>query len=110
MSGGSRRTGSSIRRQFSLLAALLDADGALVTYADLGDVVGSGGVNDAAVIRGYAQRLRTLGITGIETVEGRGLRLTKLPPDWALETVLTMLDVLRSEGYLLPALPLRRAS
>lgn len=97
------------RRQAALLAALLDADGRVVSYGALGDVVGSSGVNDRATLQQYAFRIRRLGILGIEAVANRGYRLTSIPPDWALETVLTMLDVLRRDEREMP-LVWRRAS
>lgn len=97
----SRRTGGEYlsRRQALLLAALLDADGAPVRYRDMGDVVGTSGVDDAEALRSYAARLRMLGVDCIETVPGCGFRMRCLPPDWALADILLMLDVLRAEGY-----------
>src|SRR4051812_16517837 len=92
------------RRQAALLAALLDADGELLTYAALGDVVGSAGVNDKDVIRRYVQRLRELGLTCIAVVDGVGCRLTDVPPDWTLESVLAMLDAMRRYGHEQPIL------
>ena len=83
------------RRQAMLLAALLDADGAVVSYAVLGDVVGTLGVNDQFSVRQYVHRLRQRGIRCVEVVDGRGCRLTTIPPDWALEDVLAMLDAMR---------------
>lgn len=85
------------RCQARLVAMLLDADRRPVSYLDLGDAVGANGVNCPALIRVYAHRLRRRGIDGLEAVPGFGYRLMKLPPDWALEDVLAMLDVLRRE-------------
>lgn len=97
------------RCQASLLAALLDADGALMPYAELGDVVGSLGVNDSVTVRSHVLRIRRQGIACIEVVTGRGCRLTAVPPDWTLETVLAVLDAMRRDGYGRRVL-LRRAS
>lgn len=91
------------RQQAALLALLLDADGATVPYADLGDVTGSSGVNDPEVIRQYAQRLRRVGVLCVDVVAGVGCRMVGLPPDEILEDVLTMLDVIRRDGFALPA-------
>jgi len=87
------------RRQLMLLAALLDADGSVVRYCELGDVVGTSGVDDSEALRAYASRLRLLGVECIETVVGRGFRMTCLPPDWALDEILMALDQMRAEGY-----------
>jgi hypothetical protein len=87
------------RRQAMLLAALLDADGAVVPYAVLGDLVGASGAYDNAALRTYVRRLEALDLDCVEVVKGRGLRLTTVPPDWTLETVLVMLDALRRDGY-----------
>lgn len=100
----------SIRRQVALVAALLDADGGLLSYVELGDVVGSAGVNDCKVIRQYVNRLRALGVDCIEVVKGRGCRLTGLPPDWMLEDVLAVLDEMRRDGWGQPVLMWRKAS
>lgn len=86
------------QREAALLAALMDADGEIVTYADLGWMLGSDGVNDRACIWTYASRLRLLGVQGIETVNGRGLRMTQVPPDWALEDVLAVLRTMQEIG------------
>lgn len=97
------------RRQAALVAVLLDADKHGVSHVVLGDAVGANGVNCVAVIRLYVHRLRRRGVRGIEAVPGYGYRLTKLPPDWALEDVLAMLDVLRREEREMPMV-WRRAS
>lgn len=98
------------RRQAAILAALLDADGATVDCADLAVVAGSFGVNDGAVLRGYAARLRRRGVDGIASDCRSGWRMTKLPPDWALDDVLRALDELRADGSLPSAATWRRAS
>jgi DNA-binding winged helix-turn-helix (wHTH) protein len=87
------------RRQAALLAALLDADGDVVRYCVMGDVVGTNGVDDPEALRAYASRLRRKGVDCFETVPERGFRMTTLPPDWALPDILAMLDVLRAGGY-----------
>jgi len=97
------------RRQAAMLAALLDADGELLTYAELGAVVGSAGVSDQAVIRRYVQRLRGAGVHCVEVVNGRGCRLTRVPPDWTLESVLALLDEMRRYGFKQPVLMWRVA-
>src|SRR5688572_18040311 len=97
------------RQQARLLAVLLDADGALVPYAALGDVLGSSGVNDASVCRLYVWRLRAKGVGCVAVVNGLGLRMTQLPPDWTLETVLWALDALRRDDEI-PVLVWRWAS
>ena len=89
-------------RQAAILAMLLDADGAVVSYAELGELIGSSGINDSKVIRQYVTRLRQQGVLGVEVVTGRGCRLRALPPDSMLDDVLTMLDVIRREGYARP--------
>lgn len=90
-------------RQARLLAGLLEADGAVVSYARLGDAIGSAGVNDNRVVRQYVERLRRLGLNCIEVVPGRGCRLTSLPPDWTLDSVLAVLDAMRRDGLLVRA-------
>lgn len=94
------------RCQAMLLAALLDADGRVVSYAALGEAVGAWSVNEVYVVRQHVNRLRRKGVACIETVPRRGCRLTAVPPDWTLETVLAMVDVLRRDGY--GAVALRR--
>lgn len=98
------------RRQAAMLAVLLDADGEMLTYAELGDVVGSAGVNDWDVVRRYVQRLRELGVTCIEVERGIGCRLTGVPPDWTLDVVLAMLDEMRRYGFEQPVLRWWRAA
>jgi hypothetical protein len=98
------------RRQAALLAALLDADGATVPYPELGDVVGAAGVNVPLVISQYVNRLRRLGVGCVVVVPGVGLRLAGLPPDWALEDVLALLDEMRRDGFEQPVLRWGRAS
>ena len=90
------------RRQAALLAALLDADGDVVPYWELGAVVGSAGVNDAPVIRRYVRRLQDLGVRCVQIVPRRGCRLTEVPPDWTLDAVLAMLDTMRRDGFCQP--------
>lgn len=84
-------------RQAAILATLLEADGAVVSYVRLGDVTGTLEVNVNAAIGLYAHRIRARGIDCIETVVGRGLRMKCLPPDWALEDILAVLDTLRRQ-------------
>jgi hypothetical protein len=98
------------RRQAALLAALLDADGEMLTYAELGATVGTRGVNDTNAICQYVHRLRALGLACVEVVAGRGLRLVDIPPDWTLESVLAMLDAMRRYGYEQPVLKWSRAA
>jgi biotin operon repressor len=98
------------RRQAMLLAHLLDADGAVVPYAELGDVVGTSGVADDVAIRLYVFRLRQLGLRCVETVAARGCRLTAVPPDWTLETVLAVLDAMRRDAAEPTVLEWRKAS
>lgn len=96
-------------QQARFLAVLIDADGAVVSYAVLGDAVGACGVNDRAVLKQYGQRLQERGVGGVEHVRGRGYRMTRIPPDWALDDVLAVLDQMRRAGEL-PAARWRRAS
>jgi hypothetical protein len=91
------------RNQAALLAMLLDADGAIVSYDALGSVVGAYGVSSKHLVRQYRVRLRRLGISGVAVVPRRGLRMVGLPPDEALGDVLAMLDVIRRDGYAVPA-------
>ena len=97
------------RQQAALLALLLDADGATVPYADLGDVTGSAGTNDPKVIRQFLWRLRRAGVLCVDVVAGVGCRMVGLPPDEILGDVLTVLDALRRDGWMRPA-ALERAS
>lgn len=90
------------QREAALLAVLMDADGAVVSYAALGSVIGSYGVDDRLCIRQYVHRLRRTGMTCVEVVAGRGLRLTEIPPDWALEDVLAVLRSLQELGVAYP--------
>lgn len=90
------------QREAALLACLMEADGAVVTYADLGQVVGSAGVNDRFCIHQYLHRMRMTGIDCVETVAGRGLRMTEIPPDWALEDVLAVLRSMQEIGIQYP--------
>lgn len=99
----------SIRRQVALVAALLDADGALVPYAVLGDVVGAACVNVVPTVRQYVQRLRRRGVE-IQTVRGRGCRLLRVPPDDMLDDVLAVLDASRRDGWGLPVLQWGRSA
>lgn len=91
------------REQWALLALLLDADGAVVPYAVLGDLIGANGVNDSKAIRQYVRRFERRGIRCVAVVPGRGCRMVGLPPDDVLDDVLTMLDVIRRAGYTQPA-------
>lgn len=95
--------------QWALLAALLAADGDVVRYDDLGDLIGAYGVNVQKVVRQHALRLRARGFLCIEIVPRRGCRLRALPPDAVLEDVLAMLDVIRRDGYAVPAIWRRTA-
>lgn len=88
--------------QARILAVLLDADGATVSYAALGAVVGTSGVNEYKAIRSYAERLRERVGPCVEVVPRRGLRLTAVPPDWTLDTVLWVLDDMRRTGQYVP--------
>lgn len=99
----------SIRRQIALVAALLDADGAVVPYDVLGDVVGANAVNVVPTIRQYVHRLRCRGVE-IQVVRRRGCRLLRVPPDAMLEDVLAVLDAMRRDGWSMPVLMWRRAS
>lgn len=96
--------------QAAVLATLLVADGDVVPYALLGDVVGTSGCDDSKAIRQYAARFRALGFDCVETVPRRGLRLTAVPPDWALPDMLAVLDSLRRQGASLPEHARRKAS
>jgi biotin operon repressor len=102
-------TAGSTRRQTALVAALLDADGAVVSYRSLGIVVGAAEVNVAPVVRQYVQRLRRHGVE-IETVARRGCRLLRVPPDELLEDVLAVLDEMRRDGWGMPMLAWRRTA
>lgn len=99
----------SICRQTALVAALLDADGALVPYDVLGDVVGANAVNVVPCVRQYVHRLRERGVE-IQTVRWRGCRLLRIPPDDMLEDVLAVLDLMRRDGWGLPVLVKRRTA
>lgn len=99
----------SIRRQTALVAALLDADGAVVSYDILGDVVGANCVNVVPTVRQYVHRLRRRGVA-IQTVTGRGCRLLRIPPDEMLEDVLAVLDQMRRDGWGMPVLMRRRTA
>lgn len=96
-------------RQARLLAVLLDADGAIVSYRHLGEAVGSYGVSDRYVLEQYRFRLRERGVDVIEHVSRRGFRMTRIPPDWAIPDVLAVLDAMRRDGEL-PAQRWRRVS
>lgn len=98
------------RRQSMILATLLVADGEVVSYGDLCDVVGTPGWNESEVIRQYAARIRALGIDCVETVTRRWLRLTGVPPDWALPDILGVLDSMRRQGIEIPEHSWRKAS
>jgi hypothetical protein len=99
------------QREAALLAALMDADGAVVGYGALGRVVGAGGASERACISEYVHRLRVAGVAGVETVGRWGLRMTAIPPDWALEDVLGVLRSMQDVGIEhLPIARLRKVS
>lgn len=98
------------QREAALLAALMDADGAVVGYAALGRVVGSAGVNDRNCVFQYVCRLRAAGVGGVETADRHGLRMTEIPPDWALEDVLAMLRTMQEVGVRYPQITRWRAA
>lgn len=86
------------QREAAILARLMAANGGVVTYADLGQVVGSAVVNDRFCIQQYLHRMRLAGIDCVETVNRVGLRMTEIPPDWALEDVLAVLRSMQEIG------------
>lgn len=88
------------RGQAAFLAVLIDADGAAVSFARLADAMGMSGADEAVLLYQFAWKLRRKGIGGIVSVPTYGYRLAVLPPDWALEDVLALLDELRREGFL----------
>lgn len=99
-------------RDAQILAALLLADGEWVTNDELMARIGADQVDKNNAIWRAFRRMRALGVDGLERGGGKpmlwraatirprerrpvGVRLTRLPPDWALEAVLMQVDRLR---------------
>lgn len=99
-------------RDAQILAALLLADGEWVPLDELMDAVGAWQRDPSNAVWRAFVRMRALGIEGLERGSGRptlrkphalrtrqrrpvGVRLTRLPPDWALDEVLCQADRLR---------------
>lgn len=73
---------------FRLLAALLLADGALVSRWKLREMMTVEYEPGVMVVASQLHALRKAGVTCFETVSHRGVRMTSLPPDEMLDDVL----------------------
>lgn len=99
-------------RDAEILAALVLADGEWLTHDELFDVIGAWQKEPNDAIWRSFRRMRALGVEGLERGGGKptlrnphavrtrerrpvGVRLTQIPPDWALDEVLCQVDRLR---------------